>query len=976
MGKTCETLRISLIYKGFPGKKVLSLVLCVAVMLSVMVLGAGAAFSDQDQIENTEAVDATTALNIIAGYEDGSFHPERNIKRSEMCKMICIALNGGKEPATSTKDQPTFSDIDGHWAEGYIEYCYAQGVVSGVGGGRFNPDGNVTVTQAAKMLLVALGYNADVEQFNGGNWSLYVNVKANQDGIYEGLETIDTAAALTRDQAAQMIWNTMQAVVIVKTSTIDVTTGDVTETYSKDKENATLLNNKYKTNINVGTLISVDGKNLGLQMSGADEVDSDNKDVKDFMDVSVDYSALLGQKVKVMFTKSNDVQGVFATDENTVYTVNANAVDQDGDKIKFNDKSYSVELKGLDGNPGDGTTALVSYRDGDRIDGYTVAELAAMDTSASVLTLIDSDSNGKIDTVMEKTYTVAKVTYATSSQVVAGGTTYKTADHNVAEGLAKDDWVVITENLYDDCKDVVKADKIETTIGGYKDKTADGYHQYMVDGTWYNTADAKKLDADAGNKATIVVYNGIIFFADKVSGSTGDLDLALVVEKGNFAQAKLAFFDGTTKTVTIDDDSVDGWDEGNVYVYEISGDAYKLTALNATNLDNDDYTIVTTANAVIKSDATTDWASSATPKLIGTTGTTETNNVAIDDTAKVLLYTTDNKSKYITGKQFKTIKYSDLDSPADVVAEAALTSKVDGLTKVSYLAVNIGDAQPDEFQTNDNYAVVVSDSYKVDSDYIAYDIFDGENTIPVTEKKSSATREKGNIIGYSSIDENKVISDVTLYTEGSANAISNTANEYAVGAIQGMNAKGDTITIDGTHTFNITSDTKVILVDSDAENGKDEFAGVAGNSISSSNEADEIANTGLYYYNCAYILDGARSSENEADLAVLVVDVKNRLYNTLEGTVTMTAPTADSTNFSALKMSVNGVDVSGSSTPVAKGQVIVLSGTAAQSAKLTLTGAKFSDGTTVKNAIAAGDFSYEIYADGTGAVSVTQATAD
>ena len=41
--------------KEFPQKKVLSLVLCVAVMLSVMVMGAGAAFSDQDKIENTEA---------------------------------------------------------------------------------------------------------------------------------------------------------------------------------------------------------------------------------------------------------------------------------------------------------------------------------------------------------------------------------------------------------------------------------------------------------------------------------------------------------------------------------------------------------------------------------------------------------------------------------------------------------------------------------------------------------------------------------------------------------------------------------------------------------------------------------------------------------------------------------------------------------------------------------------------------------
>uniref|UniRef100_UPI003A951FF8 S-layer homology domain-containing protein n=1 Tax=Evtepia gabavorous TaxID=2211183 RepID=UPI003A951FF8 len=62
-------------------KKVLSLVLCVAVMLSVMVMGAGAAFSDQDKIENKEAVDMCAALNIIGGYPDGSYKPEGNIKR-------------------------------------------------------------------------------------------------------------------------------------------------------------------------------------------------------------------------------------------------------------------------------------------------------------------------------------------------------------------------------------------------------------------------------------------------------------------------------------------------------------------------------------------------------------------------------------------------------------------------------------------------------------------------------------------------------------------------------------------------------------------------------------------------------------------------------------------------------------------------------------------------------------------------------
>ncbi|MCI8415186.1 MAG: hypothetical protein HFF00_06100, partial [Ruminiclostridium sp.] len=44
-------------------KKVLTLVLTVAMLLSVMVVGTGAAFSDQDQIKNKEAVDVCVALN-------------------------------------------------------------------------------------------------------------------------------------------------------------------------------------------------------------------------------------------------------------------------------------------------------------------------------------------------------------------------------------------------------------------------------------------------------------------------------------------------------------------------------------------------------------------------------------------------------------------------------------------------------------------------------------------------------------------------------------------------------------------------------------------------------------------------------------------------------------------------------------------------------------------------------------------------
>ena len=245
-------------------KKVLSLVLCVAMMLSVMVVGAGAAFSDQSKIKNTEAVDACTALNIIGGYPDGSFKPEGNITRAEVTKMICVALNGGKEPNLATNATPTFSDVrtnaNSAWAEKYIESCYAQGIVSGVGGGKFAPAGNVTGTQLAKMLLVSLGYKSENEGFTGNAWATNVNTIASAKGLYEGLEKLDVSAALTRDSAARMIWNALQAYEVeYKTTLVTDSKGQLTSQITvQDKvvgstnDKITLLRDKYDAWMNVG----------------------------------------------------------------------------------------------------------------------------------------------------------------------------------------------------------------------------------------------------------------------------------------------------------------------------------------------------------------------------------------------------------------------------------------------------------------------------------------------------------------------------------------------------------------------------------------------------------------------------------------------------------------------------------------------------------------------------------------------------
>ncbi len=101
-------------------------------MLSVMVMGVGAAFTDQDKIVNEEAVDMISALGIVDGYEDDSFQPSKNIERGEAAKMIAVMLNGGKD-AIQDATGSSFNDVLGSadaWANKYIEYCVSEKIVA------------------------------------------------------------------------------------------------------------------------------------------------------------------------------------------------------------------------------------------------------------------------------------------------------------------------------------------------------------------------------------------------------------------------------------------------------------------------------------------------------------------------------------------------------------------------------------------------------------------------------------------------------------------------------------------------------------------------------------------------------------------------------------------------------------------------------------------------------------------------------
>lgn len=280
-------------------KKVLSLVLCLAMMLSIMVVGAGAAFGDQDKIENAEAVDMCVALGIIDGFEDGNYHPEKNITRAQAAKLISVMVNGGKD---AVKDVATSSytdvltDSSSAWANKYVEFCSVEGIVAGVGGGRFAPAANLTGTQLAKMLLVALGYDAEDEGFLGGAWALNVNTKAAKVGLYAGLEDVDVSVALSRDDAAQMIWNALN---------VDLGRGK------------TLLSKVFGAKTDTGILTHIDYNQdtgvytyyLGEMKDAHDKNGTHKPDPNRYYRTTADYTDLFAQKVTVL-AKGDKALGV------------------------------------------------------------------------------------------------------------------------------------------------------------------------------------------------------------------------------------------------------------------------------------------------------------------------------------------------------------------------------------------------------------------------------------------------------------------------------------------------------------------------------------------------------------------------------------------------------------------------------------------------------------------------------------------
>ncbi|MCC8077791.1 MAG: S-layer homology domain-containing protein [Oscillospiraceae bacterium] len=105
----------------------------------------------------------------------------------------------------------SFSDVvSGHWAYNYVEYCYGQGIVEGVGDGKFDPDATLTRAQFITMMGRAT-YESEVQAqtTSSDSWySGYVRYLSNK-GYLDGIATDETSLnqGMPRQEMAQLLYN-------------------------------------------------------------------------------------------------------------------------------------------------------------------------------------------------------------------------------------------------------------------------------------------------------------------------------------------------------------------------------------------------------------------------------------------------------------------------------------------------------------------------------------------------------------------------------------------------------------------------------------------------------------------------------------------------------------------------------------------------------------------------------------------------
>ena len=503
-------------------KKLLALVLALVMSMSLVTI-SNAAFKDADKItaDHEEAVEVMSAIGVLVGDEKQNFNAKDNLTRAQAAKIISYLLLGNKT-AEALAGSGKFTDVaKTSWFAGFVDYCASTGVVNGVGDGKFDPNGQLTGYQFAKMLLVALGYDAKIEGFTGADWQINVSKRADQADLFDNLD-ISGNAALTREQAAQMCLNTLKSPLVEYSNkggnlTINGATINIGASNAEYKTSSTKIADQTiyanKLNSSAGEYIVEFAEQYYPKLVLDTDFDDfgrpcytwsyDKKDLGTFAMKDMLEKTFVGE---VTGKDLYDVLGKSVVEDYDV-TVNIDGVeDSNVNDNVFPKTAMNKNNKKAVGGTGTGVVTEV-YVNNDAKAVYIVI-------INEYLAIASKDYDSKKESVDLTVYGITSKTVGTATEYLKE-TKGNDSNDKTFKNVSSDDFALLTEAKEDDAyvvtvakgeiQTVVKADVVEdTAITSFKLGS-----KVTADGTTYKYASAAEYDVDVLDKYTDGTANGI-----------------------------------------------------------------------------------------------------------------------------------------------------------------------------------------------------------------------------------------------------------------------------------------------------------------------------------------------------------------------------------------------------------------------------------------------------------------------------------
>ncbi|GAB6138221.1 S-layer homology domain-containing protein [Halanaerobaculum tunisiense] len=99
-------------------------------------------------------ISALVNKEIITGYPDQTFRPDRRITRAEIMAMLTRSLQLNEEEKQITLNSDFYPDVaPDHWAQNLISLSTRLGLIDGYPSGKFKPNNYVTRAESSKLLV-------------------------------------------------------------------------------------------------------------------------------------------------------------------------------------------------------------------------------------------------------------------------------------------------------------------------------------------------------------------------------------------------------------------------------------------------------------------------------------------------------------------------------------------------------------------------------------------------------------------------------------------------------------------------------------------------------------------------------------------------------------------------------------------------------------------------------------------------------